>query len=116
MLKKPIVEASKEEYDSMFAINTKGAYFFIQEASKRIKDNTGGKIITIVTSLLAAFTELYSVYAGSKSLGEHFTRAAAKELRPRGISVNCVAPGPTDTPFFYSVESDDALSITSRRA
>jgi len=108
VLKKPLVETSEAEYDSMFAINSKAAYFFIQEAGKRMND--GGKIVTIVTSLLAAFTGLYSTYAGSKAPLEHFTRAAAKEFGPRGISVNNVAPGPMDTPFFYPAESPESIA------
>ena len=52
VLKKPFIETTEEEYDSMFDINAKAAYFFIQEAGKRMND--GGKIITILTSLLAA--------------------------------------------------------------
>jgi NAD(P)-dependent dehydrogenase (short-subunit alcohol dehydrogenase family) len=108
VLKKPFVETTEEEYDSMFAINSKAAYFFIQEAGKRMND--GGKIITILTSLLAAFTGLYSTYAGSKAPVEHFTRAAAKEFGPRGISVNNVAPGPMDTPFFYPAETPDSIA------
>jgi NAD(P)-dependent dehydrogenase (short-subunit alcohol dehydrogenase family) len=108
VLKKPIVETSEEEFDKMFAINTKAAYFFIREAAKHMND--GGKIISIGTSLLAAFTGLYSVYAGAKSPLEHFTRAAAKELGPRGISVNTVAPGPLDTSFFYPVEAPEAVA------
>lgn len=108
MLKKPIVETTEEEYDSMFALNTKSAYFFIREAAKHMNNN--GKIITIATSLLAAFTGLYSTYAGAKAPLEHFARAAAKELGPRGISVNNIAPGPMDTPFFYPVESPEAVA------
>ena len=108
VLKKPFVETTEEEYDRMFAINAKAAYFFIQGAGKRMQD--GGKIITILTSLLAAFTGLYSTYAGSKAPVEHFTRAAAKEFGPRGISVNNVAPGPMDTPFFYPAETPDAVA------
>ncbi|KHN99658.1 NAD(P)-binding domain protein [Metarhizium album ARSEF 1941] len=65
----------------------------------------GGKLITIVTALLAAFTGLYTSYAGSKAPVEHFTRGVAKELQRRGIGVNAVAPGPLDTPFFYPQES-----------
>lgn len=107
VLKKPVVETTEAEYDSMFAINSKAAYFFVQEAGKRMND--GGRIVTIVTSLLAAFTGLYSTYAGSKAPVEHFTRAAAKEFGPRGISVNNVGPGPMDTPFFYPAESPDSI-------
>ncbi|WP_226351522.1 hypothetical protein [Pseudonocardia sp. ICBG601] len=49
----------------MFDINSKAAYFFIKEAGRSVSDN--GSIITIVTALLAAFTDGYSTYAGGKS-------------------------------------------------
>lgn len=108
VLKKPFIETTEEEYDKMFNINSKSAYFFLQEAGKKINDN--GKICTIVTSLLAAFTGFYSTYAGAKAPVEHFTRAASKEFGSRGISVTAVAPGPMDTPFFYGQESAEAVA------
>lgn len=108
VLKKPFVDTTEEEYDAMSDINSKVAYFFLQEAGKKVNDN--GKICTILTSLLAAYTGLYSTYAGMKAPVEHFTRAASKEFGERGISVTAVAPGPMDTPFFYGQESDDAVS------
>ncbi len=109
MLKKPFIETTEADYDEMFAVNAKTAYFFIQEAGRRLNDY--GKVVTIVTSLLAAFTGFYSTYAGSKAPVEHFTRAATKEFGSRGISVNNVAPGPMDTPFFYPAESGDAVAF-----
>ncbi|HEX7757373.1 MAG TPA: SDR family oxidoreductase [Niabella sp.] len=108
VLKKPLIDTTEAEYDSMAAINSKIAYFFIQEAGKKLNDQ--GKICTIVTSLLAAYTGLYSTYEGMKAPVEHFTRAASKELGARGISVTAVAPGPMDTPFFYGQESEDAVA------
>ena len=108
VLRKPIVETTEDEYDSMFDINSKAAYFFIKEAGKNLAD--GGKIITIVTALLAAFTDGYSTYAGGKSV-EHFTRAAAKEFADRGISVTAIAPGPMDTPFFYGQETPERVEF-----
>ncbi|MGN7787068.1 SDR family oxidoreductase [Niabella sp. 22666] len=108
VLKKPFGDTTEAEYDSMSDINSKVAYFFIQEAGKKLNDN--GKICTIVTSLLAAYTGLYSTYAGMKAPVEHFTRAASKEFGARGISVTAVAPGPMDTPFFYGQEADDAVA------
>lgn len=108
VLKKPFSDTTEEEYDDMFDINSKVAYFFIQEAGKQLNDN--GKICTIVTSLLAAFTGYYSTYAGAKAPVEDFTRAASKEFGKRGISVTSVAPGPMDTPFFYGQESEDAVA------
>jgi len=106
VLKKPIVEISEGEYDAMAAVNSKSAFFFLKESGKNISDN--GKVLTIVTSLLGAFTPFYSVYEGLKAPVEHFTRAASKEFGVRGISVNAIGPGPMDTPFFYGQETEDA--------
>lgn len=108
VLKKPFLETTEADYDTMFDINSKVAYFFIQEAGKHLNEN--GKINTIVTSLLAAYTGFYSTYAGAKAPVEHFTRMASKEFGERGISVSAVAPGPMDTPFFYGQEAPEAVA------
>ncbi|WHU48814.1 SDR family oxidoreductase [Gordonia sp. L191] len=114
VLRKPLVEVTEAEYDSMFDINAKSAFFFLAESGKRLSDN--GSVVTIVTSLLAAFTDGYSTYAGSKSPVEHFTRAAAKEFAERGISVNNIAPGPMDTPFFYPQETPERVEFHKSQA
>ncbi|MFI0263779.1 SDR family oxidoreductase [Streptomyces sp. NPDC017056] len=114
VLRKPILETTEEEYDRMFGINAKAAYFFIQESGRRLNDH--GKIISLGTSLLAAFTDGYSTYAGGKAPLEHFTRAAAKEFADRYISVNTVAPGPMDTPFFYPQETPERVEFHKSQA
>jgi NAD(P)-dependent dehydrogenase (short-subunit alcohol dehydrogenase family) len=106
VIKKPFVEISEEEYDSMFAINAKAAFFCMQEAAKRMADN--GRIINMETSLVGATTPYYSAYAGSKAPLEDFTRALAKEIGNRGITVNNIAPGPLNTSFFYPAETSDS--------
>jgi len=106
VLKKPMVEISEAEFDTMNAVNSKTAFFFLKEAGKHVSDN--GKVCTLVTSLLGAFTPFYSSYAGTKAPVEHYTRAAAKEFGECGISVTAIGPGPMDTPFFYPAESSDA--------
>lgn len=108
VLKKPLVEITEAEYDEMAAVNSKTAFFFLKEAGRHVNDN--GKIVTLVTSLLGAFTPFYAAYAGMKAPVEHFTRAAAKEFGARGISVTAVGPGPMDTPFFYPAEGADAVA------
>jgi len=108
VLKKPFTEITEAEYDEMAAINSKSAFFFLKEAGRHVNDN--GKIVTLVTSLLGAFTPFYAAYAGTKAPVEHYTRAAAKEFGARGISVNAVGPGPMDTPFFYPAESPEAVA------
>lgn len=114
VLRAPTSELSEADYDSMFDINTKTAFFFIQECAKHLANK--GKVINILTSLLAAFTDGYSLYAGSKASVEHFTRAAAKELAGRTISVNTVAPGPMETPFFYDQETPERVEYHKSQA
>lgn len=108
VLKKPMAEITEAEFDDMSAVNAKSAFFFLKEAGKHVRDN--GKICTLVTSLLGAYTPFYAAYAGMKAPVEHFTRAASKELGERGISVTAIGPGPMDTPFFYPAEGVDAVA------
>ena len=108
VIKKPMVEISEAEFDSADAVNNKSAFLFLREAGRTVSDN--GKVLTLVTSLLGAFTPFYSAYAGTKAPVEHYTRAAAKEFGARGISVNAIGPGPMDTPFFYPAEGEDAVA------
>ncbi|MEF3100903.1 SDR family oxidoreductase [Raoultella terrigena] len=108
VLKKPMAEITEVEFDEMSAVNAKTAFFFLKEAGKNVKNN--GKICTLVTSLLGAYTPFYSAYAGMKAPVEHFTRAASKELGERGISVTAIGPGPMDTPFFYPAEGAEAVA------
>ncbi|MGF6214466.1 SDR family oxidoreductase [Comamonas sp. 4034] len=108
VLKKSIIEITEAEYDEMSAVNAKTAFFFLKEAGKHVNDN--GKVCTLVTSLLGAFTPFYSSYAGTKAPVEHYTRAAAKEFGARGISVTAVGPGPMDTSFFYPAEGAEAVA------
>lgn len=64
VLKKPIADISEAEFDEMDAINNKSALFFLKEAGKHVQDH--GKVVTLVTSLLGAFTPFYASYAGTK--------------------------------------------------
>ena len=106
VIKKPIAEVTEAEFDQSSAVNVKSAFFFLKEAGRNLNDN--GKIVTIVTSLLGAFTPFYAAYEGLKAPVEHFTRAASKEFGERGISVTAIGPGPMDTAFFYGQESPEA--------
>lgn len=114
VIKKPILDSTEEDYDKIFAINSKAAFFFMKEAGRTLNDR--GKIITIVSSLLAAYTDGYAIYPGSKAPVEHFTRAASKEFGGRGISVNAVGPGPMETPFFYGQETPESAHYNQTAA
>jgi NAD(P)-dependent dehydrogenase (short-subunit alcohol dehydrogenase family) len=109
VIRKPIVDISEADYDKIFDVNAKASFFFIQKAGKTLEDR--GNILTIVSSLLAAYIDLYSIYPGSKSPVEHYTRAASKEFGGRGISVNALGPGPMETPFFYGQEDEASVNL-----
>jgi NAD(P)-dependent dehydrogenase (short-subunit alcohol dehydrogenase family) len=85
----------------------------MQEAARRLGD--GGRIINMGTTILGATIPGYAVYAGAKAPLEAFTRALAKEIGGRGITVNVVAPGPIDTPFYHGAETpeSEARAVTA---
>lgn len=91
---KPTAEMTQEEYDSMFDI-TRGVYFALQQAAHHMAD--GGKIISISTGGTSMAIPAGGAYAGSKAAIEQFSMGLAKELGPRGITVNTIAPGVTET-------------------
>ena len=91
---KPNVQMTPEEYDSMFDI-TRGVYFALQEAAKKLTD--GGRIVSISTGGTSMATPGGGAYAGSKAAVEQFSNSLAKELGQREITVNTLAPGVTDT-------------------
>lgn len=109
VLKKPLSEISEKEFDHMDQVNNKTAFLFLKEAAREV--NNEGKIISLVTSLLAAYTPYYSSYQGTKAGVEYYSKALSKELQDKNISVNCVAPGPMDTPFLYPQEQDEAVEF-----
>ena len=92
---KPVADVTEEEYDQIFAINTKGQFFAMQEAAKRMAD--GGRIVNISTGATQLAFPGISAYGGSKSALEFFTKVAARELGARKITVNTVSPGYTET-------------------
>jgi len=112
IVKKPLLEVTEADFDRSFAINAKAAFFVMQEAARRLSDH--GRIINLGTTLLAATTSNYSVYAGSKAPLEDFTRALAKEIGKRGITVNTVAPGPIDTSFFHGQENAQSVAYATQ--
>jgi len=109
--KAPLAEISEEEYDRCAGINNKALFFSMQEAAKRMSDH--GRIINIGTSLLSASTPFYSVYAGTKAGMEEYTRMMALEVGKRKITVNVVAPGAIDTPFFHGQETPQTVNYIS---
>ncbi|MDT0455153.1 SDR family oxidoreductase [Streptomyces sp. DSM 41527] len=91
-----IAQVTEADFDHLFAVNTKAPFFLTQLGLSRLRD--GGRIINTSTGQTRgrAKTELIA-YAMAKGAIDVFTRTLAKELGPRGITVNAVAPGAVDT-------------------
>jgi 3-oxoacyl-[acyl-carrier protein] reductase len=93
---KPIDQFSLEDFDRLMAVNVRSVFVASKEAARHMRD--GGRIVTIgsVNADRMPFTG-GSVYAMSKAAVAGFTRGLARDLGPRGITVNVVQPGPVDT-------------------
>lgn len=92
----PIADVKFEDYERMIAVNVTGVFVATQEALRHMKE--GGRIIHIGSSMTqyAAFPTA-SVYTLTKGAVAGFNRSLVRDVGPRGITVNTVHPGPTDT-------------------
>jgi len=111
IIKKLFVEVTEEDFDRSFGINAKAAFFVMQEAARHISDD--GRIINMGTTLLGATTAFYGVYAGSKAPLEDFSRALAREIGSRGVTVNTIAPGPIDDSFYHGQENAQSVAYAT---
>ncbi|MDP4686945.1 MAG: SDR family oxidoreductase [Salibacteraceae bacterium] len=94
---KPFSETTEQDFDEMVNIHFKGVYFLTQKAVALLND--GGRIINISSGLARFSLPGSSAYASAKGAVEVFTRYMAKELSPRKITANTVAPGAIGTDF-----------------
>lgn len=93
----PFEKATEVEFDRFMNVHFKSVYFLTQQLLSYINDN--GRIINISSGTTKYSVPGYSIYASMKGAIETFTRYLAKDLGPRGITVNVVAPGPVETDF-----------------
>jgi NAD(P)-dependent dehydrogenase (short-subunit alcohol dehydrogenase family) len=102
----PFAETTEEQFDLLMNIQFKGVFFLTQALLPLMAD--GGRIVNISTGLARFSTPGYSAYASMKGAVEVLTRYLAKELGPRGIAVNVVAPGAIETDFGGGTVRDNA--------
>jgi 3-oxoacyl-[acyl-carrier protein] reductase len=94
----PIAETDDALFDSHVAINLKGTFNVLREAACRIR--SGGRIVSLSSSVVGLYFPGYAVYAATKAGVEAMTHVLVKELRGRNVTVNVIAPGPTGTALF----------------
>jgi 3-oxoacyl-[acyl-carrier protein] reductase len=103
----PTADVDEEKFDRLFAINVRGVLNGCKLAAKRLRD--GGSIVNISTSVIGMSPPGYGPYCASKAAVEALTRSLSKELGPRRIRVNAVAPGPTDTELLSTANSEERM-------
>ena len=87
-IEKPLVENTEADYDYIFDTNTKGVFFTLQEAARRVRD--GGRIVVVSTGGTKMHFANMSLYLGSKGAIEQFARSLALELGPRNYRKRAV--------------------------
>ena len=112
-LLKPISEARASDFEQAFAVNARGTLLTFAEAARRLSE--GGRIIGVSTLLTVQPREGLGLYSASKAAVEQFVKALAREIGPRGITVNAVSPGPTDTDMVAPARRESAPKETPLR-
>lgn len=102
----PMAETSIEQFDTLMNIHVKGPFFLTQSLLPQLMD--GGSIINISTGLTRFAIPGFGAYATMKGAVETMTKYWAKELGPRGIRVNVLAPGAIETDFGGGAVRDNA--------
>jgi len=100
-----IVDLSTEEWDRVMRVNLRGAFVTLRECARAMVALEQPGAIVAVTSVSGFLVDRSMAhYSASKAGLAALVRVAARELGPRGIRVNGVAPGPTDTPMFAATD------------
>lgn len=110
----PLAESSDDLVDRHLSINLKGTINTLREAARCLRN--GGRIVNFSSSVVGLYQPTYGVYAATKAGVEALTHILAKELGPRGITVNAVAPGPTATALFLDGKPPELVDRIAKAA
>jgi 3-oxoacyl-[acyl-carrier protein] reductase len=106
-----IVEA---DFDKMFAANVKSV-LFLSQAAVRVFDGRGGVIVNLSSINTRAPSPRGALYSATKAAVEALTISLAREWAPRGVRVNAVAPGQTDTDMLRAANTPESIQASISR-
>jgi 3-oxoacyl-[acyl-carrier protein] reductase len=106
MITKLLKDTTDEDFTRQFDINVRGTFNTLREAATKLAD--GGSIINFSSTTTRLMMPTYSTYVATKGAVEQMTRVFAKEIG-RGINVNAVLPGPTNTELFTKGKSQEVI-------
>lgn len=101
----PMAQFDPGIFRKLVDVNIVGAFNVLGEAARRVAD--GGSILAITSSLVRHAAPGLGPYSATKAAVESLARSMAKELAPRKVRVNCVAPGPVDTELFHAGKTEE---------
>ena len=112
----PLLEITSQEWDRVFAVNAKGTFFTVQAALKRMLPRGQGRIVTIGSdSYKLGGGRIANIpYASSKGAVVTMTKGFARAVAGTGIRVNCVNPGPCDTPMHAPLTPEQRALVAGR--
>jgi NAD(P)-dependent dehydrogenase (short-subunit alcohol dehydrogenase family) len=105
------------DFDLHVAVNLRAPFFLVQAALPALRRGDAPAVVNVSSSVGSIVKPSTTLYATTKAALEYLTRATAYELATAGIRVNCIAPGPVDTPIHatYSDDLDETYRDLARR-
>ena len=107
MITKLLKDTTDEDFTRQFDINVRGTFNTMREAATKLADH--GSIINFSSTTTRVMMPTYGTYVASKAAVEQLTRVFSKEVGSRGINVNSVSPGPTNTELFTKGKPQEVI-------
>ena len=114
LVRKPTLEITEDDWDSVFNVNLRGLFFCAQAAAKHMVSRGEGRIINIASQRALSASVGNAPYIASKAAVAGLTRALALDWVASGITVNAIGPGPVDTPLLADASPELERDIELR--